>query len=179
MGAGASEGFLREVGVTTACWASQGTHRCVRKLLLQVGQKGRGHIRGGPPPHKDLEAHRPSPPALRPYSLASISPCLFLLSPGRWASGEPKAQRLALFWGSQVCLITSPIHLLPTTARTGTRFPQHPAAPKHLTPVLTLWATAAWAEVMQGPGEKGREHRGHESVGLSWVGNFCDPGTLS
>ena len=37
--------------------------------------------------------------------------------------------------------------------------------PKHLTPVLSLWAEAALA-VMQGPREEGTGHRGHESVAL-------------
>lgn len=81
-------------------------------------------------------------PALTPFRFPLFTP------PELWQVGY---QHLA-----QVCLTTSLIHLSPTVVRMGTGSCQRPAAPKHLTPMLTLWATAALAG-MQDPGERERE----------------------
>lgn len=101
MGAGASEGFLREVGVTTAA----GLHRALTagsgNCCSRWGRKAGDTLEVG---HLPTKTWKPTGPPLRPSGpppalTRPISPCLFLLSPGRWTSGEPKAQKLALVLG--------------------------------------------------------------------------------
>lgn len=105
-----------------------------------------------------LASSLPATPCPSIYTAPNTWPCLFLLSSGRWVSGEPEVQRRPGQWGSS----PGPCGSQPWLSPEPDKVPPAPCRPKRPPAELTLWAAAAPA-ITQGPGE--REGEDTQSAG--------------